>query len=159
MSRSKPSIAEPLASTPTPEHQVFFGIVRTAETLTRQLTETLAPFQLTVSQYSVLDSLRRAGGAGLACGEIAGRLITRDPDVTRMVDRLEDRGLVARRRERPDRRVVRAQITEDGLLLLARLDAPIERLQTRHLTPMGKRNLGVLSTLLHAAQTAGKAAR
>jgi DNA-binding MarR family transcriptional regulator len=140
---------------PTPDHEVFLAIARAAETLTRHLAETLTPFRLTVSQYSVLDGLRRAGDAGLACGAIADGLITRDPDVTRLIDRLEDRGLVVRRRERPDRRVVRAQITEDGLLLLAQLDAPIGRLHTRHLAPMGKRNLGLLSALLRAAETAG----
>jgi DNA-binding MarR family transcriptional regulator len=150
---TRSTLAEPLA--PTPDHEVFLGIVRAAEMLTRHLAETLTPFQLTVSQYSVLDSLRRAGDAGLACGAIADRLITRDPDITRLIDRLEDRGLVIRRRERPDRRVVRAQITKDGLLLLARLDAPIARLHTRHLAPMGKRNLGMLSALLRAAETAG----
>lgn len=157
MRRAAPSTAVPLA--PALDHEVFLGIVRAAETLTRHLSDALTPFRLTVSQYSVLDNLRRAGDAGLACGEIAERLITRDPDITRLVDRLEDRGLVIRRRERPDRRVVRAQITTEGLWLLAQLDAPIGRLHARHLTPMGKRNLGLLSELLHTAETGRRSRR
>jgi DNA-binding MarR family transcriptional regulator len=131
--------------------QVFLGVVRIGETLTQHLTALLAPLRLTISQYSVLDSLRDAGDSGLACGEIAERLTTRDPDITRLVDRLEGRGLVRRLRERPDRRVVRAQLTAEGLLLLQQLDAPIGRLHTQHLAPIGKRGLGALSALLAAA--------
>ena len=133
------------------DREVFLGVVRIGETLTHHLTALLAPCGLTISQYSVLDSLRDAGDSGLACGDIAGRLTTRDPDVTRLVDRLEGRGLVRRLRERPDRRVVRAQLTAEGLLLLQQLDAPIGQLHTRHLAPMGKRRLGALDALLAAS--------
>jgi DNA-binding MarR family transcriptional regulator len=133
------------------DREVFLGVVRIGETLTHHLTALLAPFRLTISQYSVLDSLRDAGESGLACGEIADRLTTRDPDVTRLVDRLEGRGLVRRLRERPDRRVVRAQLTSDGLLLLRQLDDPIGRLHTRHLAPIGKRGLVALSAIAAAA--------
>jgi DNA-binding MarR family transcriptional regulator len=133
------------------DQEVFLGIVRIGETLTQHLTALLEPFRLTLSQYSVLHSLRRAGEPGLACGEIAERLTSRDPDITRLVDRLEGRGLVRRLRERPDRRVVRAQLTPDGLVLLEQLDAPIGQLHARHLAPIGKRRLGALSALLHAA--------
>jgi DNA-binding MarR family transcriptional regulator len=137
------------------DQQVFLGIVRAAETLTRHLTDVLEPFRLTLSQYSVLDSLRHADDTGLACGELADRLITRDPDITRLVDRLETRGLVMRHRGRPDRRVVRTQITAEGRLLLQQLDEPIGRLHARHLAPMGKRNLGTLSSLLKATDGSG----
>jgi DNA-binding MarR family transcriptional regulator len=133
------------------DREVFLGVVRIGETLTHHLTALLAPFRLTISQYRVLDSLRDAGESGLACGEIADRLTTRDPDVTRLVDRLEGRGLVRRLRERPDRRVVRAQLTSDGLLLLRQLDDPIGRLHTQHLAPIGKRGLVALSAIAAAA--------
>jgi DNA-binding MarR family transcriptional regulator len=133
------------------EQQVVFGIVRVADALTRRLASTLEPFKLTLNQYSVLDSLRGAGDAGLTCGEIAGRLVSRDPDITRLLDRLELRGLVIRRRGVPDRRVVRARITADGLELLARLDGPVGS-RARQLAPMGPRKLAALHALLEAAE-------
>src|SRR3954453_13752238 len=107
------------------EQQVVFGIVRVADTLSRRVAEALEPFRLTLNQYSVLESLRGAGAAGLTCSEIALTMISRDPDVTRLLDRLELRGLVSRHRGRPDRRVVRTQLTSDGLQLLEQLDAPV----------------------------------
>jgi len=134
------------------DYEVVLGIVRLAEGLTQRLGETLGPFQLTVGQYGVLQVLREAGAEGLACGEIAQRLVTRDPDVTRLVDRLEVRGLVNRRRERPDRRLVRIEITKEGRQLLKALDQPIGRLHARHLAPLGKRNLTVLTALLEASK-------
>ena len=127
------------------------GVVRAAELLARRLGDALEPYRLTVSQFSVLDALRDAGQHGLACGEIADRLLTRDPDITRLLDRLELRGLITRRRERPDRRIVRTQITKAGLQLLAQLDDPIGELHARYLAPMGERNLGALGALLKAA--------
>jgi hypothetical protein len=114
------------------DQEVFLGIVRIGETLTQHLTAILEPFRLTLSQYSVLNSLR----------------------LTRLVDRLEVRGFVRRLRERPDRRVVRAQLTADGLLLLEQLDAPIGQLHARHIAPIGKRQLGALSALLEVAYAA-----
>lgn len=136
------------------EQDVFLGIVRAAETLTRRMTEVLEPFQLTLIQFSVLEGLRGAGDSGLACGEIAERLVTRDPDITRLLDRLEVRGLVDRRRGRPDRRVVRTHLTKEGQHLLAQVDKPMGRLRARHLAPMGKRNLGALGALLKAVESA-----
>lgn len=133
------------------EQQVVFGIVRVADALTRRLASTLEPFKLTLNQYSVLDSLRGAGEAGLTCGEIAAGLVSRDPDITRLVDRLEVRGLVVRRRGRPDRRVVRTLITGDGLALLAQLDGLVNS-RARQLAPMGARKLAALHALLQAAE-------
>jgi DNA-binding MarR family transcriptional regulator len=141
------------------DREVFLGVVRIGETLTHHLTALLAPFRLTISQYSVLDSLRDAGESGLTCGEIADRLTTRDPDITRLVDRLEGRSLVRRLRERPDRRVVRAQLTSDGLLMLQQLDDPIGRLHAQHLAPIGKHRLGALSALVAAAPPPSRARR
>ena len=141
------------------DQEVFLGIVRVAEQLTRHLTEVLDPYRLTLSQYSVLNTLRHAGEDGLACGEIADRLTTRDPDITRLVDRLEVRGLVSRHRARPDRRVVRTQLTTEGRVLLEQLDVPLVALHARHLAPIGKRHLGALNALVEAADAAAHAAR
>src|SRR5688500_219178 len=85
------------------EHYVFLGILRMAEVFSRALSEILEPFRLTLSQYNVLQTLRHTSSEGLTCGEVSKRLSTRDSDITRLLDRLELLGFVARRRERPDR--------------------------------------------------------
>jgi DNA-binding MarR family transcriptional regulator len=134
------------------EH-VFLRILRLAEGLTQRMGTALEPFELTLTQYSALDALRDAAPDGLACGEIAQRLVARDPDITRLLDRLELRGLVSRSRERPDRRIVRAQITENGLQLVRAIDSAVGALHERHLAPIGKRNLAALASLLEAVET------
>jgi DNA-binding MarR family transcriptional regulator len=133
------------------EQQVVFGIVRVADALMRRLSGTLEPFKLTLNQYSVLEGLRGAGAAGLTCSEIAVRLVSRDPDVTRLLDRLELRGLVSRHRGRPDRRVVRSQNTPEGMQLLAQLDGPSAG-RTGQPAPLGRGQLAALDALLRAAE-------
>jgi DNA-binding MarR family transcriptional regulator len=88
---------------------------------------------------------------GLPCGEIANRMITRDPDITRLLDRLERRGLIARSRETRDRRMVTARITPPGLKLLARLDEPVQEAHRRQLGHLGRERLRALTELLHAS--------
>ena len=141
------------------ERRVFLGIVRVADLLVAHMAAVLEPRRLTLSQYGVLEALRQAGEDGLACGEIAERMITRDPDVTRLLDRLEDRGYVSRYRGRPDRRVVRSRLTSNGEDLLAELDVPMRALHTRELRGVGRRELGALETLLGSAESAVQAAR
>ena len=136
------------------ERRVFLGIVRVADVLTRRMGEALQPHKLTLSQYGVLEALREAGDDGLACGEIAGRMITREPDVTRLLDRLEDRGLVSRHRRRPDRRIVRTQLTPSGVALLATIDGPMRALQTDHLRSVARQDLSALDALLKSADAA-----
>jgi DNA-binding MarR family transcriptional regulator len=145
------------SDTPTAasEHEVFLGILRMAETFTRALTDVLEPFRLTLSQYNVLRTLRHAGSEGLTCGEVGERLSTRDSDVTRLLDRLELLGLIARRRERPDRRVVRTQITEEGAGVLNAIDKLIAELQLRHLGHLGPEKLSAFSALLKSAAITG----
>jgi DNA-binding MarR family transcriptional regulator len=133
------------------EQQVVFGIVRVADVLMRRLTGTLEPFKLTLNQYSVLESLRGAGAAGLTCSEIGDGLVSRDPDVTRLLDRLELRGLVSRRRGRLDRRVVRTQITPQGVQLLEQLDAPAADRPGRAAS-IRRGELAALDALLRAAE-------
>src|SRR5271167_3966247 len=96
------------------EEAVFLDLLRTTDVLSRGLVQVLKTEDLSATQYNVLRILRGAPG-GLACGEIAGRMITRDPDVTRLLDRLEKRGLISRWRETRDRRTVMARITPQGL--------------------------------------------
>jgi DNA-binding MarR family transcriptional regulator len=135
---------------PAEVEDVFVGILRIADVFTRGLTEILEPFRLTPNQYRVLQALRHTSADGLTCGEVGERLTARDPDITRLLDRLELLGLVARRRERPDRRVVRTQITDAGAGVLASVDRMVGELQARYLEGLGAHKLSVLSALLNA---------
>lgn len=118
---------------------------RVGEPLARHLRDEAG---LTPNQYNVLRILRGAGAEGLPCGEIAERMITRDPDVTRLLDRLVARGLAARERAAGDRRVVRAVITEAGLTLLAALDPAVRAHPPAALGSLGKRRLAALRAQL-----------
>jgi DNA-binding MarR family transcriptional regulator len=130
------------------EQQVFVGILEAADRLTQELAELLAAKGLSPSLYNVLRILRGAGDEGLRCSDIAERMITRGPDVTRLVDRLERRRLVRRDRQGDDRRVVRVRIRPTGRDLLAGLDRPVLELHRRQLGHLGERRLrGFLSVL------------
>jgi DNA-binding MarR family transcriptional regulator len=107
------------------EEELYLSLIRTADMLVRHASRLLKEAGISHAQYNVMRILRGAGADGLPCGEISVRLITRDPDVTRLLDRLATRGLVARGRSSGDRRVVSARITEAGLALLADLDNPV----------------------------------
>lgn len=122
-------------------------IVRTAELLSRGLVPVLKSEDLSATQYNVLRILRGAP-EGLPCGEIADRMITRDPDVTRLLDRLEKRGLVSRCRETKDRRMVLTRITPKGLQVLSRLDPTITETHKRQLGHLGQERLEALTELL-----------
>jgi len=109
-----------------PQQEAHLNLVRTTDVLQRRIDAAIfAPAGLSDTQYNVLRILRGAGDSGLRCGEIAARLVARDPDITRLLDRLIARGLVRRSRDAEDRRVVRAFITREGLELIAPLDAPL----------------------------------
>ncbi|PYX63413.1 MAG: MarR family transcriptional regulator [Acidobacteria bacterium] len=119
--------------------------------LSRGLVRILKTEDLSATQYNVLRILRGSPD-GLPCGEIASRMITRDPDITRLLDRLERRGLISRCRETKDRRMVMARITPDGLKLLARLDEPVGDAHRKQLGHLGRERLRALTELLHAAR-------
>ena len=104
--------------------------------------------ELTTSQYNVLRILRGSHPAGLTCGEIGERTIARDPDVTRLVDRLAKRGLVKRTRSQTDRRVVEVDITPKGLDLLRELDPHVQRLPRALLGHVSQARLRQLSKIL-----------
>jgi DNA-binding MarR family transcriptional regulator len=135
------------------EEAVFLELMRTTDMLSRGLASLLKTEALSANQYNVLRILRGSPG-GLPCGEIASRMITRDPDITRLLDRLEKRNLISRCRETQDRRMVMARITPDGLKLLARLDEPVVEAHRRQLSHLGRERLRVLAELLHAARSA-----
>jgi DNA-binding MarR family transcriptional regulator len=107
---------------------------------------------LSSTQYNALRILRGAGEKGLACSEIGERMINRDPDITRLIDRLERRGLVIRSREQKDRRVITTRITTTGLELLRSLDRPVTEFHQQLLGPLGERRLRSLLWLLEAVR-------
>src|SRR5512141_3206979 len=96
------------------EEEAHLSILRTAYLLTRSLALMFKEHGLTPTQYNVLRILRGAGAEGLPSGEVADRMITREPDITRLLDRMETRGWVHRRRDQEDRRVMRVWITLAG---------------------------------------------
>src|ERR1700746_2081387 len=114
----------------SPEETAMLDLVRTADLLTRGPAQLLKTEDLSGNQYNVLAILRGAP-EGLTCGEIGSRMITRDPDITRLLDRLEERGLVSRSRETKDRRVVLTRISPEGLKLLSQLDEPMREVHRR----------------------------
>ena len=130
------------------EVEAALSIARTAALLGNELTETLKPHGLTPTQYNVLRILRGAGDDGLCRYEVGERLVTPGPDVTRLLGRLEEAGLVRRARDPEDRRQVRACVTQAGLDLLTELDEVIEALHRQHLGPLGEERLRVLIDLL-----------
>ncbi len=136
----------------SPEETAFLDLFRTCDLLSRGPAEVLKTEDLSPTQYNVLRILRGAP-KGLPCGEIAGRMITRDPDITRLLDRLAKRGLIARRRETRDRRVVLTKIAPEGLEVLARLDGPIQQSHRQQLGHLGRERLKKLADLLEAARS------
>ena len=134
------------------EEEVYLNIQRTAEMLWSGVNETFKQVDLTPTQYNVLRILRGAGGQGVSCSEVSERLVTKDSDITRLLDRLETRGLISRERETRDRRVIITRITDEGLRLLAGLDKPIAECHRRQLGHMGEKRLATLSKLLEDAR-------
>jgi DNA-binding MarR family transcriptional regulator len=130
------------------EEEVFLNIQLTAERLWWGVNETLRRSELTPTQYNVLRILRGAGREGAKCSEISDRMVTKDSDITRLLDRLETRGLILRERGERDRRVIYARITEAGLRMLAGLDQHIEQCHRRQLGHLGEKELASLSKLL-----------
>jgi DNA-binding MarR family transcriptional regulator len=135
-----------------PEEDTFLELLRTTDMLSRGMVGVLRGEELSPTQYNVLRILRGAL-EGLPCGEIAHRMITRDPDVTRLLDRLERRGLISRCRETKDRRTVMARITPEGLKVVGRLDEPVLAAHRRQLGHLGRERLAALTELLTVARS------
>ena len=135
-----------------PEETASVDLFRTADLLSRAPAQLLKSEDLSPTQYNMLRILRGAP-RGLPCGDIAARMITRDPDITRLLDRLAKRGLIARRRESKDRRVVLTRITPDGLEVLARLDAPMQQMHREQMGHLGRNRLKTLTELLESIRS------
>lgn len=134
------------------EEEAFLNLQRTANALLQAISRSLKDHDLTPTQYNVLRILRGSHPGTLTCGDIGGRMVTPDPDVTRLLDRLEKRELVRRARDTVDRRVVRAGITDAGLELLDQLDAPVPEWLSGCLGHLSDGELQTLIDLLERAR-------
>jgi len=108
-----------------PSKETILSVLKAADRIRRNLTEILKPFGLTLQQFNVLRILRGAGPQGLPTLEVGERMIEKTPGVTRLLDRLEEKGLVSRQRCHEDRRQQLCTRTQAALDLLAELDEPI----------------------------------
>jgi DNA-binding MarR family transcriptional regulator len=142
---SRPIPTRPPASL---EAHIFVVLQKIADALGQEAEQLLKSNGLTGAQYNVLRILRGAEPEGLACSNIADRMISHDPDMTRLLDRMEKRALITRQRQKDDRRVVKTRITPEGLELLKQLDQPVRELHKRQFRHMPAARLKALSDLL-----------
>jgi DNA-binding MarR family transcriptional regulator len=135
------------------EEEVYLALLRTSDALTSCTAALFKAHGVSPTQYNVLRILRGAGPKGLRCSEIGDRMITRDPDITRLLDRMEKAGLIARTRGEDDRREVYTSIASSGLEILRELDRPLAELHRQLLGHMGERKLRSLLSLLDEARS------
>jgi DNA-binding MarR family transcriptional regulator len=130
------------------EDRIFVSLLKTADVLGQEAEQMLKSSNLTSAQYNVLRILRGAEPAGLPCRGIGDEMISHDPDITRLLDRMEKRGLITRERQTDDRRVVKTRITPQGLGILKTLDQPIRDMHKRQFRHMSAARLKALAELL-----------
>lgn len=135
--------------------EAHVALLRTADVVGREITEVLKPFGVSPTQYNVLRILRGAGPTGLACGEIGERMITQDPDITRLLDRMEKAGWIERTRDSRDRRVVMTRLTKQGKKLTEDLEEPLARMERQVLKRVGEKRLRELVDLLDVMREGG----
>lgn len=139
-----------------PAEEAYLNLVRTAGALCGDFNQLFKAHKLSESTYNVLRILRGAqkseGLPGLPSLEVAERLVTRVPDITRLVDRLIQAGLAERTRDDVDRRVVIVSITPTGLDVLKKLDKPIRQLHEQQLGHFSRKELVELNRLLEKAR-------
>ncbi|MDY7107355.1 MAG: winged helix DNA-binding protein [Planctomycetota bacterium] len=143
-----------------PEPETYRSLLRTMNVLLLQADRLLKQHGLSESTYDVLQILRRGAEearqdghrfAGLPCAAVAEQMITAVPDLTRLLDRLSQLGLVQRRRSEEDRRVVRVRLTAKGRRLIDALEKPVAALRIEQLGHMSRKDLGDLNRLLDKA--------
>jgi DNA-binding MarR family transcriptional regulator len=136
----------------SPEQEVFLNLWRTYDRLRALEDELFGRYDLTPQQYNVLRLLRGEHPGTLPTLALAAQLVSRAPNITRMLDQLEKRGLVERERPADNRRVVRVGITPAGLALLRDLDEPVRACHARQLGHLSRAELRNLAALLQAAR-------
>lgn len=134
------------------EEEVILNVARTAEYLASAIAGVIKAADLTLTQYNALRILRGAGEEGLSCSEISERMVTKESDITRLLDRIENRGLISRERPANNRRMVIARITDEGLRILEQLDEPVEENNRRLVGHLENERLKTLNELLEAVR-------
>ncbi len=135
------------------EEEALLSIARTAALIEHAGAEAFKPFNLTITQYNVLRILRGAGNEGLCRNEVGERLVTKVPDVTRLLDRMEAAGLIVRERGGKDRRFVATRITEKGLKLLEKIDRELPAIHGRQLGHVSQKRLRELISILEEVRS------
>jgi DNA-binding MarR family transcriptional regulator len=137
------------------EHEAVLNLLRTTAVVADSVERLLRPYGLSDTQYNVLRILRGAEHDGLCRNDLRSRMLTRMPDMTRLLDRMEDAGLVARARDSEDRRIVSTRITPAGRQLVDELDEPMAELHRRQLGHLSREQLRTLIELLTLARAPG----
>ena len=141
-----------------PEEEAILNLERTADHFQHEVHMVLRHYGLTSTQYNALRILRAKGLGGMTCSDLGSRLISSDPDVTRLLDRLAKQKLVRRRREIRDRRVVLTEISEEGLLLLEVITPVLDNHIRGTLQHMPQHRVRLLIELLEEARHSEQAA-
>ncbi len=142
------SPSKPPGSSAALESSLFIAFMSIADVFGNDAEQVVKAGGLTAAQYNVLRILRGAGPDGLACREIGERMISRDPDITRLLDRMEKRGLITRERQSDDRRVVKTFVTASGLHILKTLDQPVRDLHKKQFQHLSAKKLNALAVVL-----------
>ena len=137
------------------QQEAYLSVVRTSTSLTDAMEDLVKARGISATQYNVLRILRGSGAEGLCRNELRDRMLTRMTDMTRLLDRMEDAGLVVRAREGDDRRMVMTRITEKGRRLLDELDAPVMALHRKQMAGLTDAQLRSLSDLLTLVRDGG----
>jgi DNA-binding MarR family transcriptional regulator len=137
------------------QQEAYLSVVRTSTSLTDAMEDLVKTRGISATQYNVLRILRGSGADGLCRNELRDRMLTRMPDMTRLLDRMEDAGFVVRAREGDDRRMVMTRITEKGRRLLDDLDAPVMALHRKQMAGLTDAQLRSLSDLLTLVRDGG----
>ena len=136
--------------------EALLGLLRTADRMQRLIADVLEPHGVTHQQYNVLRILRGAGPEGIPTLEIAERMIEHAPGVTRLLDRIEAKGWASRKRCGKDRRRVLCTITQEGLELLSRLDAPVDSVDDAAFGDLSDSQIQTLIRLLDKTRQQGE---
>lgn len=139
---------KPFPSTAT---EAYLNLVRTAAGLAAQVKQLCRAEGISEPQYNVLRILRGAGPGGLLCGQVAARMVTRVPDVSRLLDRIHEAGLILKQPEPHDRRAIRVKLAAKGSRILGRLDGPLEGLHADQFSALDTREQRSLIELLEKA--------
>jgi len=152
MITSRTRLAQPTARFDSLEQEVFLNLWRTYDRLRSLEDELFSRYDLTPQQYNVLRLLKANHPDTLPTLVLANRLVSRAPDITRMLDKLEQRGLVVRDRPPDNRRMVRIGITESGVALVSEIAEPLRECHERQLGHLAPADLKRLAALLHSAR-------